>query len=116
MNPLALLLLGLLIVLGGILFFRLHPVLALLLGAVAVGSLTGEAKLVAYAQSQDWSAVQTDNFLEQSLGKRIAAAFGRTCEKIGLLILMASIIGKCLLESGAAERIVRSICRCFRGA
>jgi GntP family gluconate:H+ symporter len=113
MNPLLLLLLGLLIVLGGILLFRLHPVLALLLGAVVVGGLTGEAQLQAYAQSQDWSATQVDNFVGQSLGNRIAVAFGRTCEKIGLLILMASIIGKCLLESGSAERIVRSILGVF---
>ncbi|MCB0628814.1 MAG: GntP family permease [Saprospiraceae bacterium] len=113
MNPLFLLLLGLLIVLGGILLFRLHPVLALLLGAVVVGGLTGEVQLRAYAQSQDWSAIQIDGFLDQTLGKRITLAFGRTCEKIGLLILMASIIGKCLLESGAAERIVRSIVGVF---
>ncbi|GAA4436035.1 GntP family permease [Bremerella cremea] len=40
---------------------------------------------------------------------RVAAALGKTFEKIGILIAMASIIGQCLLVSGAAERIVTGI-------
>ena len=43
-----------------------------------------------------------------TVGERVAAAFGTTCGKIGILIAMAAIIGKCLLDSGAADRIVRS--------
>jgi len=39
-NPLLLLTLGLVIVLGGILWLRLHPFLSLILGAFAVGGLT----------------------------------------------------------------------------
>ncbi|MCO6457177.1 MAG: gluconate permease [Pirellulaceae bacterium] len=39
---------------------------------------------------------------------RVAKGFGATCTSIGILIAMASIIGKCLLDSGAADRIVRS--------
>lgn len=42
----------------------------------------------------------------QVIGARIAAGFGSTCASIGILIAMAAIIGKCLLDSGAAERIV----------
>ena len=44
----------------------------------------------------------------QTVGERVANGFGNTCAKIGILIAMASIIGKCLLDSGAADRIVRS--------
>jgi len=44
----------------------------------------------------------------QNIGARVAAGFGNTCTKIGILIAMASIIGKCLLDSGAADRIVRA--------
>ncbi|MCC9608627.1 GntP family permease [Blastopirellula sp. JC732] len=40
---------------------------------------------------------------------RVANALGDTFGKIGVLIAMASIIGQCLLQSGAAERIVQSI-------
>lgn len=43
-----------------------------------------------------------------SVPARIAAAFGDTVGSIGLLIAFASIIGICLLDSGAADRIVRS--------
>ena len=41
-----------------------------------------------------------------SAGQRLATGFGDTCRKIGILIAMASVIGTCLLESGAARRIV----------
>jgi GntP family gluconate:H+ symporter len=41
----------------------------------------------------------------------VAEGFGRTCGSIGILIAMASIIGKCLLDSGAADRIVRATLR-----
>lgn len=45
---------------------------------------------------------------KQTVGERVADAFGNTCAKIGILIALAAIIGKCLLDSGAADRIVRS--------
>ena len=45
---------------------------------------------------------------KDSAGKRLATGFGDTCRKIGILIAMASVIGTCLLESGAARRIVDS--------
>lgn len=44
----------------------------------------------------------------QTVGERVATGFGSTCAKIGILIALASIVGKCLLDSGAADRIVRS--------
>lgn len=44
-----------------------------------------------------------------TIGARVAEGFGGTCVKIGILIAMAAIIGKCLLDSGAADRIVRTI-------
>ncbi len=36
----------------------------------------------------------------------VAEGFGATCRSIGLLIVLAAIIGQCLTDSGAAERIV----------
>ena len=45
---------------------------------------------------------------KRTIGERVATAFGNTCGKIGILIALAAIIGKCLLDSGAADRIVRS--------
>lgn len=188
---------GVAIVIGGVLFFRLHAFLALLAGAICVGVLTpvqqieetalrknsfkiievGEDNrslvvqvdkkgslqtgmmlmimgteqprfpLIPIAQTEvqrvtaqfnednkrisiaelnvrDDSAsrpIRLDDFAitpthynvaiaegKKSVGERVAAGFGSTCAKIGILIALAAIIGMCLLESGAAERIVRS--------
>ncbi len=113
MNPLVLLFVGLAIVLGGILWLKLHPVIALLLGAIVVGVLTPTDLLERYAISAGLSEQEVAVFVKRSLGERVAIGFGKTCEKIGLLIMLASVIGKGLLESGAAERIVRSMLSVF---
>lgn len=39
---------------------------------------------------------------------RVASAFGGTAGGIGIVIALAAVIGKCLMDSGAADRIVRS--------
>jgi gluconate:H+ symporter, GntP family len=44
----------------------------------------------------------------QNVGQRVATGFGNTCANIGILIALASIVGMCLLKSGAADRVVRS--------
>ena len=159
MNPLLLLGLGLAIVLGGILWLRLHPFLSLILGAFAVGGLTSidniEKSMAAKYYSASFRAKinglvkerigelinKGESFDEQEIRKtvknelslsekdkiktnaqvkaenyangnttlsRITAAFGSTCGKIGILIAMACVIGRCLLARGAAERIVRA--------
>ncbi len=108
-DPLWLMLIGMIVVLGSILKFRLHAFLALILGAIIVGSLTATPALRQFAQDKNMTAAETEALVQQSVGERVAGAFGRTCTKIGILIAMASIIGKFLLESGAAERIVRSL-------
>lgn len=113
MSPIVLIIIGLLVVLGGILVLRLHAILALLLGALVVGLLTPSELIHTYGVSKGLSEGQISNLINQSLGERIAIAFGDSCAKIGLLIALASIIGKCLLESGAAERIVRSMLHLF---
>jgi len=107
-DPLLILLVGILIVVGGIIGLRLHPFLALLLGALAVAYLTPSAAIEQYALTNGASAEEAQSLANQSIGGRIAQQFGSTAGKIGILIAMASIIGKCLLESGGAERIVRS--------
>lgn len=44
----------------------------------------------------------------ESCISRLTAALGSYCGKLAILIVAASIIGRCLLESGAADRIVQS--------
>jgi GntP family gluconate:H+ symporter len=39
---------------------------------------------------------------------RVASAFGGTCGGIGIVIALAAVIGTCMMDSGAADRIVRA--------
>lgn len=111
MDPLWLLAIGIVVVIGGIMVARLPAFLAVLLATLVVGALTPTVSLERYAQSQGMSEAATTQFVEQSLGTRVARAFGNTSASIGILIALASVIGKCLLDSGGADRIVRSAMR-----
>ncbi len=135
MDPLIILLIGMAVVIGGVLWLRLHAFVALIGGALVVGSLaTPDAinhsvmndtriekdirKQATNRLGQDDSNL-TDLVQElhktkarhtaaQSVISRVTGAFGKACGSLGILIAMAAIIGKCLLESGGAERIIRS--------
>ncbi len=115
MHPGLILLLAIAIVLGGILGLRLHACLVLLVAALTVALLTPTATLREYADSQvsknEWTERAAEKFINKSPAQRVADGFGKTCGSIGILIAMAAIIGKCLLDSGAADRIVRSTVR-----
>lgn len=87
MDPIWILVVGMAVVVGGILALRLHAFLALIAGALVVAALTPGHSLM-------------------DAGPRVAVELGKTAGKIGILIAMAAVIGKCLLDSGAAERIV----------
>ncbi|WP_201568340.1 MULTISPECIES: SLC13 family permease [unclassified Imperialibacter] len=107
-DPLFILAIGILVVFVSIIGFRLHAFLALLLGAFVVALITPEAAILLYQTGKGVSEAAAQRLADQSEGIRIATEFGNTCGKIGILIAMASIIGKTMLESGAAEKIVRS--------
>lgn len=79
---------GIAIVIGMILGARLNAFLALITAAIVV------------------SLMAPGEFAEKIA--RVAEAFGRTAGGIGIVIALAAIIGKCLMDSGAADRIVRA--------
>ncbi len=108
-DPLFILLVGIVIVVGGIIFLKLNPFLALLLAAFVVALLTPETAVQQFALHKGATEAAARALAEKTIGERIAGEFGSTCAKIGILIAMAAIIGKSMLESGAAERIVRSM-------
>lgn len=110
-DPLFILAVGVVIVVGGIIGLKLHPFLALLLGAFAVALLTPAAAIEQFAIAKGTAPAAAAALAKRSVGERIAAEFGSTAGKIGILIAMAAIIGKCLLDSGGAERIIRSVLR-----
>ena len=108
MSPLLLLATGIAVVVLGIVGLRLHAALALLLAAITVGALTPKLAVESYALDKGDSQEAAVKLSASPIGKRIASGFGSTCGKIGILIAMAAIIGKCLLDSGGADKIVRS--------
>lgn len=110
-DPLFILAVGVLIVVGGIIGLKLHPFLALLLGAFVVALMTPALAIEQFALAKGTAPAAALALSKKSIGERIATEFGNTCGKIGILIAMAAIIGKSMLESGAAERIIRSMLR-----
>ena len=120
MSPLVLLCCGMLIVVGGILWLRLHAFLALVLGAFTVALLTPADALRSHAEGRVAKAEMTEKAAEKFVTKpaaaRVAEEFGRTCANLGILIAMATIIGEAMLLSGAAERIAATLLRWFGAA
>ncbi len=135
MDPLIILLIGMAVVIGGVLWLRLHAFMALIGGALVVGllatpdaikeSVMNDTRIEKDIRKQATNRLGQDdpnltNLVQelhktkakhtaaQSLISRVTGAFGKACGSLGILIAMAAIIGKCLLESGGAERIIRS--------
>ena len=108
-DPFFILFIGIVIVVGGIIGLKLHPFLALLLGAFVVAWLTPASAVEQFAISKGTLPDAALKLSRQTIGERIATEFGNTAAKLGIIIAMAAIIGKCMLESGAAERIIRSM-------
>lgn len=100
--------LGMFVVIGSILWLRLHAFLALLAAALIVAALTPSGLIEKYALDRGMTSSAARQLSQQTSGERVAQAFGQTCGQVGIVIAMASIIGVCLLESGAADRLVRS--------
>jgi GntP family gluconate:H+ symporter len=96
-DPLFILLCGVLTVVGMIVLLRCNAFLSLLAAAFLVSFMT---------------PMDSDNWGEKVL--RVSTGFGSMAAKIGILIAMGSIIGKCMLDSGSADRIIKSL-RSFFG-
>ncbi len=109
LDPILILLVGIFIVVGGIIGLKLHPFLALIFAAIVVALLTPISSLQQFGLSKGMDTAAALAFSKKGIGERIATEFGNTCAKIGILIAMAAIIGKCMLESGSAEKIIRSL-------
>ena len=135
MDPLIILLIGMAVVIGGVLRLRLHAFVALIGGALVVGSLAtpdainqsvmNDTRIEKDIRKQatnrlDQEDLNLTNLVQelhktkakhtaaQSVISRVTGAFGKACGSLGIIIAMAAIIGKCLLDSGGAERIIRS--------
>jgi len=93
MDPFLILAIGVAVVIGMIIGLRINAFLALITAALVVSFLApGE--------------------LADKVS-RVASAFGGTAGGIGIVIALAAVIGKCLMDSGAADRIVRTFVKCL---
>ena len=92
MPPLAILVVAILIVLLLIIKLRINAFGALVTAAIAVGVLSPNIPL-------------------GDVMPAVAGHFGRICGRIGIVIAMAAVVGQALMESGAADKIVRALQR-----
>jgi gluconate:H+ symporter, GntP family len=103
------------IVIGGILWLRMHAFLALILGAFVVALLTPAELLHRYAGERaakaEISAKGAEKFAAKPAAARVAEEFGKTCTSLGILIAMAAILGEAMLLSGASESIATALLR-----
>ncbi len=93
---------------------ELHPLLILVVAIFVVFLLIIRLKINAFIALI--TAAMTVGVLSPQVGfaevmPEVAAAFGRVCGGIGIVIALAALIGQCLMESGAADRIVRVFVR-----
>jgi gluconate:H+ symporter, GntP family len=91
---------GLIVVL--ITVVRLHAFLALIIAAMTAGLLAGDALPVPEGKSYWVTAVELTT-----------AEFGLVAGRIAVVIALASVIGMCLMESGAADKVVRRFLAVF---
>jgi gluconate:H+ symporter, GntP family len=93
-GPLTCLFVGIGLIIFLMLVLRFHAFLALISAAIVIAFLSDQ--------------IPVDKALPM-----VAERFGAMMGGIGILLAMAAIIGKCLMDSGAAERIVRAFTRIF---
>jgi GntP family gluconate:H+ symporter len=92
MHPLLVLLTAIGVVFLLIIRLRINAFIALITAAMTVGLLSPSVELAAVMP-------------------KVAEVFGAVCGKIGIVIALAALIGQCLMESGAADKITRVFVR-----
>jgi len=88
MDPIVILIIGVALLIALIMVLRVNAFVALITAAIVI-SLLAPGDLA-------------------NKVSRVAGAFGTVVGAIGIVIALAAVIGKCMMDSGAADRIVRS--------
>jgi GntP family gluconate:H+ symporter len=92
MHPIVILLIAIAVVFLLIIRLKINAFIALITAATTVGLLSPLVPL-------------------KDVMPEVAGAFGRVCGGIGIVIALAALIGQCLMESGAADKITRVFVR-----
>ncbi len=94
MHPLLILLIAVVAVFLLIIRWKINAFVALIISAILIGLLSPEVAL------------------NEVMGE-VGARFGSVVGRIGVAIAMAAVIGQCLMQSGAADKITRAFVRWF---
>ena len=102
---------GIFVVLALMIGLKSHAFVALILGALTIScfiplDVTGFTK-------NPPRVILADEGVPANIINRVTSSLGGAVSGIGVLIAMAAIIGKCMLVSGAADRIVKAALATF---
>ena len=92
---------------------EIYPLFVLVVGILAVVSMITVLRLNAFI-ALITSAIIVSVLAPGELAikiSRVAGAFGKATGDIGIVIALAVVIGKCMMDSGAADKIVRAFLR-----
>ncbi|MBI1313178.1 gluconate permease [bacterium] len=95
-HPLVIMTIGIVLVIGMIMWLRVNAFIALITAAMVVS-------LMAFEEDESGKL-----HLASDAISRVADAFGGACGSIGIVIALAAVIGTCMMDSGAADRVVRA--------
>lgn len=98
---------GVFVVLSLMIGLKVHAFVALILGALAISCFI-PLDIVGFVKTPEPHVVRVESGAPVQIVNRVTSSFGNAVTGIGVLIAMAAIIGKCMLVSGAADRIVKS--------
>ena len=97
LHPLLIMTIGIVLVIFLIMKLKVNAFIALITAAMAVS-------LMAFDENPDTGKSE----LASNAISRVAEAFGNACGGIGIVIALAAVIGTCMMDSGAADRVVRA--------
>ncbi len=103
--PLAVLGIALTFIVLAITKFRIHVFVALVMAAILTGGLSHTQLPGEYGTLPKTPAKEKGHWVRAA--ELTAEGFGTMASKIGIVVALAAIIGVCLVESGAAEKVVR---------
>lgn len=114
MYPLFVMTIGILLVIWMIMWLRVHAFIALMTAAMVVSFLAVEPvydnmtpETLAATPAKELPEPDGYQLASDSI-RRVAVAFGEACGNIGIVIALAAVIGTLMMDSGAADRVVRA--------
>ncbi len=120
-HPLIVMAIGIALVIGLIMGMRVNAFLALLIAAITVSFLTFDPVYEKPVVDVDGKLTSNSNYtgggsiigwrIAEDAMTRVTGAFGNTCGNIAIVIALAAVVGTCMMDSGAADRIVRGFMR-----